>query len=803
MKKIFPILLFLSVLTIFYINSGGFLKAESLSLPNEMGRIPVLEYHQIADYEARWTRKIANFKSDLEFLYNNDYFPITVKDFVSGNIKTPLGKKPVVITFDDGSQGQFNLLEDGSIDPDSAVGIMNSFCESHYDFDCTAIFFVNSVPFKQADKVEEKLNYLVDHGYEVGNHTYGHADLAKSDRINFEIGAINKRFAEWLGDKFNVDSLAYPFGAYPKDESRWESLYGGKYEGSDYQITNAFLVGAEPSFSPYNKNFNPFKIPRIQAIDDEWLRHFNRGVGVTERVKEKFTPFVSDGDINMIRVAEDQQNLLAEKFKDRLGENEGKISVLSVDLINKNEMTRLLEKKSVTFSERPADPSAEREIAFIARPISLKSSVLESPVNFYSKVFNYFQPLVKNVEIRTPPQDLAVNGQAFYYEVKPGDTYDSIAAQYLGKSSFYSVSSFAKEISQKNGNMELAVGFSLEMPGIILLSLPRNFEVNSPRGVYLTAYSVVKSGREYADQVAASGGNMIVFDVKAGRLGYKSDLKIVNEINDQSGYAYDLEEWINYLHEKGIYAVGRIVAFKDEHVAASKRDWNLKKKGTSTFWSNNEGAIWLDPSNLEVRDYLKQISIELAQKGIDEIQFDYVRFPAMGTASTFSFDGEKRGLDREQVITEFAREIKQAIEPYGTKIGVDVFGVAGWSALDASIVGQNIPELGAVVDVIYPMVYPSHFGAGYNGHVDPANEPYFFVQESTKKFQKLVGDGGAEIRPWFQGFPMGVRNFGTWYLLEQKKALNDISLDSFVVWSPGNKYSVTWPALYAADIGKQ
>lgn len=770
------------------LNFFVFAVVSAASQYNELGKIPVLEYHQIADYEARWTRNIENFKKDLEFLYNNDYYPISVANFVSGEIDVPAGKKPVVLTFDDGSQGQFNILENEEIDADSAVGAMLQFCKEKTDFDCRAIFYVNALPFKQKDLVAKKLNFLIENGFEIGNHTLTHADLAKSNNINYELGELNNRVLDWLNVEFKIESLAYPFGAYPKAEGEMNKIKSGSHDGNNYKITNAFLVGAEPSFSPYHKNFNPYKIPRIQAIEEEWIRHFNRYNSSTEKITEKFKPFISDGDVSKISFLEEDKDLLAAQYVE--GKTKFKQKIVNSE---KKHLEVDIEKEEKKMDEN----FAVTENSFI-KPIAIKDDFVQMPVNAYKDMFDFFQPLVEKVEIKNVPNNLEVKNNRFYYQVSDGDSYESIAERFVWESSFSSVPKFIEAIKVKNEGLDLKTGNVLEIPGILLLQLPSVLEVKNPRGIYLTAYSVKQSGKEFADSLASYGGNMIVFDVKAGKLGYKSDLSQVKELNDQSGGAYNLEEWIEYLHEKNIYTVGRLVAFKDANVAAQRRDWNLMKKGTKSYWSNNEGAIWLDPTHPEVKEYLKAITLELAQKGIDEIQYDYVRFPATGTAKTFSFVGEERGLNREQAITEFVTEMKKAVEPYGTKISVDVFGVAGWSALDASIVGQNIPELAKVVDVIYPMIYPSHFGAGYNGHPDPANDPYYFVQESTKKFLKLAEGGKAEIRPWFQGFPLGVRNFGDWYLLDQKKAINDIGLDSFVVWSPGNKYAVTWSSLYDA-----
>lgn len=713
--KRFVFFSFLSALIVFSTISASVVRAA------EIGLIPVLEYHHVGEQESRWTRSRRNFRKDLEFLYNNDYRPITVKDFAAGKTPLPEGKKPVVITFDDGLRNQFNYLSTGEIDPASALGIMEDFCLYYPDFGCTAIFFVNGSPFGQQEWVEKKLNFLVDRGYELGNHTLTHANLSQSARLLFELGEMNRRLRGWLGEKFIVDSLAYPFGGLPLTETNWRLLKSGDYEGGEYVIKTAFLVGAEPAKPAFHPDFDPWKIPRIQAVEEEWRRHFGRFDNSTGKTKEKFNPLVSDGS---------------------------------------------------EFSAKRIGVALRWPIPF--EKIDLK--VLLQHLLFL-------------------PAEISLQGTDFVYESKIGEDYETVARRFLPYTPFKSPRFYAAELQKANESQSsVPAEGKMILPFLRFWTSYQSFAVENPRGVYLTANSVKGKGRAIVEKLLASGGNMVVFDIKAGKVAYQSDLDL-KSLADQAGAAYDLAEWVDYLHSRGVYAVGRLVAFKDANVAERRRDWNLRTRIDNRPWSNQEGAIWLDPSHPEVKNYLREISLEAAGKGVDEIQFDYVRFPATGRANNFTFVGEKNGWNREQTITEFVREMKEALNAAGAKIGVDVFGVAGWSAVDAAIVGQNISALGAVADVIYPMIYPSHFGPGYNGHPDPANDPYFFVQESMRKFLKLTENSKVEIRPWFQGFPLGVRGFGPDYMVKQKQAVNDLGMDAFVIWSPGNKYEVSWPIL--------
>ncbi|MCL4425024.1 MAG: polysaccharide deacetylase family protein, partial [Firmicutes bacterium] len=150
--------------------------------PNELGKVMILEYHLIGDKEDRWERQYDNFRKDLERLYREGYRLISLVDYLRNSIRVPEGYTPVVLTFDDGSRGQFNYLEkDGQkvIDPRSAVGIILDFAREHPDFGTAATFYTLYPPFGQARYWQEKVRFLVEHGMDIGNHTANHVNLAK------------------------------------------------------------------------------------------------------------------------------------------------------------------------------------------------------------------------------------------------------------------------------------------------------------------------------------------------------------------------------------------------------------------------------------------------------------------------------------------------------------------------------------------------------------------------------------------------------------------------------------------------
>jgi peptidoglycan/xylan/chitin deacetylase (PgdA/CDA1 family) len=272
--------------------------------PNELGRVMILEYHKIDHPEERWTRTPANFRRDLQRLWERGYRLVSLGDYLDGKIALPKGTTPLILTFDDSSPGQFRYIEKNGgweIDPDCAVGILEQFEREHPEFGRAATFYVlpgASPPnrlFNQPDLVGKKLVYLKSRGFEIGNHTLWHANLAK-----YEEATVRKQLLEsqeWVqrhlpGYRFR--SLALPMGSYPK-ELAW--AISGSINGSTYRHDAILMVAGGAALSPHARGFDPYHLPRIQATEAElsyWIKHFD------SRPDERY---VSDGDPGIITVA--------------------------------------------------------------------------------------------------------------------------------------------------------------------------------------------------------------------------------------------------------------------------------------------------------------------------------------------------------------------------------------------------------------------------------------------------------------------------------------------------------------------
>ncbi len=226
---------------------------------NELGEVPVLMYHRVVrNPTSVYDRDPEEFRAELRRLATEGYVPVTASDFAVGKIDIPAGSHPVVLTFDDGDPTQFSLGADGRPAPDTAVGILLQVADEHPGFRPVASLYVNSGPFGGAD-----LTWLRDNGFEIGNHTHGHADLAGLDSAGVQQEIARGQVAiEQAVPGYRVTSLALPFGIAPEESAL---ALRGAAAGVTYDHHCVLLVGAEPSPSPFADAFDPLNVPRIRS----------------------------------------------------------------------------------------------------------------------------------------------------------------------------------------------------------------------------------------------------------------------------------------------------------------------------------------------------------------------------------------------------------------------------------------------------------------------------------------------------------------------------------------------------------
>jgi len=248
----------------------------------------------------------------------------------------------------------------------------------------------------------------------------------------------------------------------------------------------------------------------------------------------------------------------------------------------------------------------------------------------------------------------------------------------------------------------------------------------------------------------------------------------------------NIQKFIKRLKAKNIYTIARIVTFKDEIQAAHNPDYAIKKDDANqSIWRNHDNMAWVDPFDKRSHDYTISIAEEAAKAGYDEINFDYIRFPAK-TGLLYSKENTQK--NRIQAIESFLNEAKKRLRKYGVFISVDTYGNICW-AKDDNGIGQTVISLATHSDYLAPMLYPSGFSSGSFYFKYPSEHPYEVVYRSIKTIQDRVES--KKVRPWLQYFRDYTRRRKAYQreeIQQQIKAAEDVGSNGWMLWSPSSKY---------------
>lgn len=322
------------------------------------------------------------------------------------------------------------------------------------------------------------------------------------------------------------------------------------------------------------------------------------------------------------------------------------------------------------------------------------------------------------------------------------------------------------------------------------------------KGIYVTSSSA--SLNKKMDELIAltkrTKINAFVIDVKEddGTLLFKMEAgEKYNPLANRRAPIKDIEKFMKRLKENNIYTIARIVSFKDPTYAKANPDKAIISKATGKPFTNSDGVIWVSPHDRYLWEYNVAVAKEAAKAGFDEIQFDYVRFPASNGGK---LDKElnyrnTKNESKPETIQKYLAYARKELEPLGVYIAADVYGQVG-SLPDDMALGQHWESVSNVVDYICPMIYPSHYGRGVYGLPVPDAYPYKTVyhctQDSINRNANI--DTPAMIRPWIQAFTAkwvkGHINYGPKEIELQVQALRYLGIEDYILWSPTNKYRI-------------
>lgn len=327
----------------------------------------------------------------------------------------------------------------------------------------------------------------------------------------------------------------------------------------------------------------------------------------------------------------------------------------------------------------------------------------------------------------------------------------------------------------------------------------KQIELQKVKGIYVTGRMAgSEKFQELLTLVDETELNAVVIDIKddEGRITYEMDSESVRQIGAQTKYIQDMEGLMRRLKEHQVYAIARIVCFKDPYLAAERPELALKKADGTPVTDAN-GLAWVNPYRREVWEYLTEVAREAAAMGFDEIQFDYVRFPIGSDADAADYGVDMQEYTRQQAITDFLTFASEELGAEGVPVTADVFGTIIGSDTDKERTGQDYAALAGTIDVLCPMVYPSHYGNHVFGLDVPDAHPYETVYEaltdSREELSGLAPEECAVVRPWLQAFTaawvQGHISYGGEQIRQQIQAVYDAGYDEWILWNAANRYS--------------
>ncbi len=452
--------------------------------------------------------------------------------------------------------------------------------------------------------------------------------------------------------------------------------------------------------------------------------------------------------------------------------------------------------------------------------------------------------------------ELKPSDGAEVYTAKRGEAIPTISRRYLGRTSYLTSSELADAIRIANhippGSNILKANQQIAIPGLLkapitekTVPVAKDFEV---RAVYLTG---VMAGSDHGIRIIKHwrevGGNAVVFDIKDsdGSISIPFEHPLVGKHNV---YIHDVPKFVHFVHSQNMHAIARIAIFRDEALVVAHPELAVQSRKNKTAWRENGKLVWTDPSNPTVQDYDIALAKHVAQLGVDEIQFDYVRFPAEGDQKDAAFVFQKdqpeiaqadapgtaspdstcvipapkhhakkgtsesaeapkvqkgpcpvaakpRGPQRSDVIAGFLKKAYAELHPTGVLLSLDVFGVMAWQRqVDLAHTGQDIVQMAHYCDVLSPMIYPSHF-FGMDNIARPGDEPAHFIGESMDRFMLITKGSGVVIRPWLQAFHWRTKTYSPEYIKIQVETARTKGGTGFLFWNAANDYSKPFTAM--------
>lgn len=286
--------------------------------------------------------------------------------------------------------------------------------------------------------------------------------------------------------------------------------------------------------------------------------------------------------------------------------------------------------------------------------------------------------------------------------------------------------------------------------------------------------------------------NAVVIDIKdyTGKIAYPVEDPALKAIGSSEKRIPDLRALTTLLHEKGIYVIARIACFQDPYFVKIHPEYAVKTASDpNKVWKDRKGISWLDAGEKPVWEYLAAIARDAHSQGVDEIQFDYIRFPSDGNMKDIYYPASE-GKAKVVVLREFFEYLHGEFDGSGIVTSADLFGMTTTNTDDLGI-GQNLEDALRNFDYVSPMVYPSHYPKTWSGFSDPEAYPYETIKIAMGRGverAKAIGVPETKLRPWLQDFGLRVK-YGPKEVRAQIQATYDVGLTSWLLWDPKNVFT--------------
>jgi hypothetical protein len=319
------------------------------------------------------------------------------------------------------------------------------------------------------------------------------------------------------------------------------------------------------------------------------------------------------------------------------------------------------------------------------------------------------------------------------------------------------------------------------------------------RGLYVNRFAA-QSTKKMKKLIAIADSteiNAFVIDVKDEfGLNYNSSDPMLQKNAGTQTKVANLKALVDTINAHGILPIARIVVFKDS-VAARMNPNSVIRKADGSPWRDHKGLTWVNPYATAIWEYNFRIAEETVKMGFGEVQFDYIRFPEPYKSLPAQVFPESNGRGKTEALAEFLTQAKKRIDKLGVRTTADIFGLVA-TVNGALEVGQRWEPIVKAVDVVLPMVYPSHYPRGSFGIPRPNAAPYDIIHTAISRGRvrtEAMGLKGERVRPWLQAFTLGQPKYGAAEIEAQKKAVYDSGYESWVLWHPGSSYDIFVPAL--------